>query len=168
MTDFFTDNNRMRLPGTTRFNTDAPVLPIDTDFGDGDRNYHGHLNSMENEANSSYYRSYDGRLAETVSRRADAVKGVNDARALVYRDHVLVAISTDAKHADRVKRLVSQAVAPYTKGKHVRIISNPSMYNRVRTIDNDIRRGRPMEEIERDLKTIFINGKMIERPANTR
>jgi spore cortex protein len=168
VTDFFTDNNRMRLPGTTRFNTDAPVLPIDTDFGDGDRNYHGHLNSMENEANPSYYRSYDGRLAETVSRRADAVKGVNDARALVYRDHVLVAISTDAKHADHVKRLVSQAVAPYTKGKHVRIISNPSMYNRVRTIDNDIRRGRPMEEIERDLKTIFINGKMIERPANTR
>lgn len=167
-TDFFADNDRMRTPGTTRFDADAPVLPLDTDFGDGSRNYHGHLNSMEGEANPSYYRRYDGRLAEAVSRRADAVKGVNGARALVYRDHVLVAISTDAKHADRVKRLVAQAVAPYTKGKHVRVVTNPSMYNRVRTIDNDIRRGRPMEEIERDLKTIFINGKMIERPANTR
>lgn len=167
-TDFFAGNDRARIPGTARFDTDAPVLPIDTDFGDGDRNYHGHLNSRAGKVNPSYYKSYDGRLAEAVSRRADAVKGVSDARALVYRDHVLVAISTDAKRADHVERLVAQAVAPYTKGKHVRVVSNPSMYNRVRTIDNDIRRGRPMEEIERDLKTIFINGKIIERPANTR
>jgi spore cortex protein len=167
--DFFdTDNNRARIPGITRFDTDTPALPLDADFSDADRNYHGHLNSMESKTTPSYYRKYDGRLAETISRRAAAVRGVNDARTLVYRDHVLVAISTNSKYADHVKRLVAQAVAPHTKGKHVRVVSNPSMYNRVRTIDNDIRRGRPMEEIERDLKTIFIDGKINERPANTR
>jgi spore cortex protein len=168
-TDFFdTDNNGTRIPGITRFDTDTPALPRDADFSDADRNYHGHLNSMESKPFPSYYRSYSGDLAETISRRADAVKGVNDARTLVYRNHVLVAISTNAKNKDRVERLVAQAVAPHTKGKHVRVVSNPSMYNRVRTIDNDIRRGRPMEEIERDLKTIFIDGKINERPANTR
>jgi spore cortex protein len=169
VTDFFgTDNNRIRIPGMTRFDTGTPALPLDTDFGDSDRNYHGHLNSMKSKTTPSYYKNYDGRLAETISRRADAVKGVNDARTLVYHDHVLVAVSTNEKNADRVERLVTQAIAPYTKGKHVRVVSNPSMYNRVRTIDNNIRRGRPLDEIERDLKTIFINGKINERPANTR
>jgi spore cortex protein len=169
VTDYFaTDNNRTGVPGVTRFDTDVPALPRNTDFGDADRNYHGHLNSMESKTVPSYYRSYSGNLAETISRRADAVKGVNDARTLVYRNHVLVAISTNDKQRDRIERLVAQAVAPYTKGKHVRVVSNPSMYNRVRTIDNDIRRGRPLKEIERDLKTIFIDGKINERPANTR
>lgn len=169
VTDYFaTDNNRTGIPGVTRFDTDVPALPHNTDFGDADRNYHGHLNSMESKTYPSYYRAYDGNLAETVSRRANAVRGVNDARTLVYRDQVLVAISTNSKYADHVERLVAQAVAPYTKGKQVRVVSNPSMYHRVRTIDNDIRRGRPMEVIERDLKTIFIDGKINERPANTR
>jgi spore cortex protein len=168
-TDYFaTDNNRTGIPGVTRFDTDVPALPRDVDFGDADRNYHGHLNSMEGKTTPSYYRSYSGNLAETISRRADAVRGVNDARTLVYRDQVLVAISTNSKYADHVERLVAQAVAPYAKGKQVRVVSNPSMYHRVRNIDNDIRRGRPMEEIERDLKTIFIDGKINERPANTR
>ncbi|WP_373367350.1 YhcN/YlaJ family sporulation lipoprotein [Thermaerobacillus caldiproteolyticus] len=169
ITDFLgTDNNRTRIPGLTRFDTETPALPLGDDFGDSDRNYHGHLNSMNAKTHPSYYKHYDGRLAETVARRAATVKEVGDARALVYNDHVLVAITTNEKDTNRVERLVSKAIVPYTKGKHVRVVSNPSMYNRVRVIDNNIRYGRPSEEIERDLKTIFYNGQIIERPANHR
>jgi spore cortex protein len=170
VTDFFSANTtRNRNVGMNRFDTAPPSLPLGADFGDSDRNYHGHLNSMKAKTTSpSYYKQYDGRLAETVAKRAADVKQVGDARALVYNDHVLVAITTNQRDTNRVEQRVAQAIAPYTKGKHVRVVSNPSMYHRVRTIDNNIRYGRPSEEIERDLKTIFYNGQIIERPANTR
>lgn len=151
-----------------RFDTATPTLPIGADFGAADKNYHGHLNPMNARTHPSYYDHYDGRLAETVAKQATKVEQVSDARALVYNDHVLVAIATNAANTDRIEQRVVQVIAPYTKGKHVRVVSNPSMYHRVRVIDNNIRYGRPFEEIERDLKTIFYKGQIIERPANTR
>ncbi|MED5075245.1 YhcN/YlaJ family sporulation lipoprotein, partial [Anoxybacillus geothermalis] len=100
-----------------------------------------------------------------------AVGGVDDARAVVYGDQALIAIATDARHPERLEQRVAKAVAPYAKGKRVRVTSNPSMYHRVRTIDNTIRQGGPinMDEIRRDLRTIFIDHDTIqERPRNTR
>lgn len=145
-----------------------PTLPLHADFGAADQNYHGHLNPMTARTHPSYYDHYDGRLAETVANQAAKVNNVSDARALVYKGHVLVAVATNASDAARVEKQVAKAIAPYTKGKHVRVVSNPSVYHRVRVIDNNIRYGRPFTEIERELKTIFYRGEIIEHPANTR
>ncbi|KFL14722.1 sporulation protein [Geobacillus stearothermophilus] len=170
-TDYLADEGRFGGPAATRFDTDVPALPGDVDFGDGDYNYHGHLNSLSVDPHPSYYRSYDGGLAEELSRRAAAVGGVDDARAVVYGDQALIAIATDARHPERLEQRVAKAVAPYADGKRVRVTSNPSMYHRVRTIDNTIRQGGPinMDEIRRDLRTIFIDHDTIqERPRNPR
>mgnify|MGYP001194519502 CR=1 FL=1 len=165
-TDYLTDGG----PGAARFDTDVPALPRGVDFGDGDYNYHGHLHSLNVDPHPSYYRSYDGAFVEELSRRAAAVEGVNDARTVVYGDQALIAIATDVRHPERLEERVAKAVAPYANGKRVRVTSNPSMYNRVRTIDNTIRRGAPisMEEIRRDLRTIFIGDTIQERPENNR
>ncbi|ALA69526.1 sporulation protein [Geobacillus stearothermophilus 10] len=170
VTDYLTDGGRLGGPAATRFDTDVPALPPDVDFGDSDYNYHGHLHSLNVDPHPSYYRSYAGGLAEKLSRRAAAVNGVDDARAVVYGDQAVIAIATDDRHPKRLEKRVEQAVAPYADGKRVRVTSNPSMYHRIRTIDNALRRGTPinMEEIRRDLRTIFIDGTIQERPENTR
>lgn len=145
-----------------------PTLPLPANFGVADKNYHGHLNPMTAKTHPSYYDHYDGRLAETVAHQAMKVRNVTDARALVYKGHVLVAVATNASDTTRVEQQVAKTVAPYTKGKHVRVVSNPSVFQRARVIDNNIRYGRPFSEIERELKTIFYKGEIIEHPANTR
>jgi spore cortex protein len=170
VTDFLTDGDRLGRSAAPRLDADVPALPRGVDFGNGDYNYHGHLHSLNVAPHPSYYRSYDGALVEELSRRAAAVSGVDDARTVVYGDQALIAIATDTRHPDRLEERVAKAVAPYANGKRVRVTSNPSMYNRIRTIDNTIRRGAPisMEEIRRDLRTIFIDGTIQERPENNR
>ncbi|KYD28336.1 YhcN/YlaJ family sporulation lipoprotein [Geobacillus sp. FSL W8-0032] len=169
-TDYLTDGGRLGGPAATRFDTGVPALPPDVDFGDGDYNYHGHLHSLNVDPHPSYYRTYDGRLAEQLSRRAAAVSGVKDARAVVYGGQALIAITTADRHPERVEQRVAQAVAPHAGGKRVRVTSNPSMYHRVRSIDNTMRHGGAVnrEEIDRDLRTIFIGDTIQERPENTR
>jgi spore cortex protein len=147
---------------------DRTFFERDNRFKYNDINYHGHLNSMNAKTRSSYYKRYNGELAEKISMQAKKVDDVSDARTLVYRDSVLVAVNTNARDVQRLENKVKQAVAPYTKNKKVRVVANPSMYQRVRVIDNNMRYGQSVEEIEKDLQTIFNNGEIIERPLNRR
>ncbi|AST06637.1 YhcN/YlaJ family sporulation lipoprotein [Anoxybacillus flavithermus] len=142
---------------------------VDRNFSRADRNYHGHLNAMDERTRPSYYRNYNGALAEKIAKRAANVANVKDARAVVSGDRVVVAVSTTEKNTARIERLVRQAIAPYTAGKTVRVVANESMYNRIRTLDNDIRDGGPMDQLERDIRDIFNDmGDMIERPFMNR
>ena len=142
---------------------------VDRHFSRADRNYHGHLNAMDERTRPSYYRNYNGALAEQIAKRAAAVEDVKDARAVVTGNRVIVAVTTNEENTTRIERLVRQAIAPYTEGKTVRIVVNESMYNRIRTLDNDIRDGSPMDQLERDIRDIFNDaGDMIERPFMNR
>ncbi|MGX1900000.1 spore cortex protein [Thermolongibacillus altinsuensis] len=155
--------------GTTNRYATNRVPSVDRNFSRADRNYHGHLNTMDGRTRSSYYNNYDGALAEKISKRAIRVQNVKDARTLVSGDRVLVAVSTNGKDDTRVEQFVKRAIAPYTKGKSVRVVANPSMYNRIRTIDNDIRDGGPMDRIQDDIRSIFNDmGDRIERPFMNR
>ena len=147
---------------------DENFFERDNRFGKDDLNYHGHLNSMRPTPYPSYYNKYNGALAEKISTRAAKVEKVSDARALIYRDKVLVAVNTASKDTARIEHSVRKAVKPYTKGMDVRVTTNLSMYHRVRVIDNEIRNGGPIEPIERDMRTIFINDQIMERPINPR
>jgi spore cortex protein len=165
-----TDVNRREMtnPTVPYAESDRTFFERDNHFKRTDINYHGHLNNMNAKTRSSYYNRYNGELAEKIALRAAKVEDIADARALVYRDSVLVAVDTSSRDTQNLENKVKQAIAPYTKNKKVRIVSNPSMYQRVRVIDNNLRYGRPFDEMERDLQTIFNNGEIIERPLNRR
>jgi spore cortex protein len=155
--------------GMPNFNATDRVPSVNRNFSRADRNYHGHLNTMDGRTRASYYNNYNGALAEKISKRALRVQNVKDARTIVSGDRVLVAVSTNGENATRVKRFVKQAISPYTKGKTVRVVTNPSMYHRVRTIDNNIRDGGPMDQIQNDIRSIFNDmGDRIERPFMNR
>lgn len=70
---------------------------VDRNFSRTDRNYHGHLNAMDERTRPSYYRNYNGALAEKIAKRAANVGNVKDARAVVSGDRVVVAVSTTEK-----------------------------------------------------------------------
>jgi spore cortex protein len=165
-----TDVNRREIvnPTVPFAEQDRNIFMRDDRFSRADFNYHGHVYTPDRKTRSSYYNKYDGKLAEKIAARAANVENVKDARALVYRDSILVALDTNAKNSTRAEHLVKQAISPYTKNKKVRVVSNQSMYNRVCVIDNRLRTGGPFEEVERDFRTIFNNGEIIERPLNVR
>ncbi|WP_426470301.1 YhcN/YlaJ family sporulation lipoprotein, partial [Salmonella enterica] len=72
---------------------------------------------MDERTRPSYYRNYNGALAEKIAKRAAAVEDVKDARAVVTGNRVIVAVTTNEENTTRIERLVRQAIAPYTAGK---------------------------------------------------
>lgn len=162
------DNNR---EGTIKGNDrERYIIGDDGDkdnhHGSNDLNYHGHLNDGDNTARSTgYYNNYDGNLAERISNRAEGIDNVDEARAVVMGDNILVAIDTNDRNDDNVRKEVQSAVQPLAKGKNINVVTDEGTFSRVRNLDNDIRQGNRRETIDADMKDLFRNfGEILRRP----
>ncbi|WP_404444036.1 YhcN/YlaJ family sporulation lipoprotein [Sutcliffiella horikoshii] len=123
-----------------------------------DKNYHGHLNGVENVGNPSYYNNYDGKLADRIVKQATKVEGVEDARVLINGNEVLVAINPENGTEDtrQVKREVRQAVESLVKDKELRIAADASVYSTVRSVDNDLRNGEwHLHDLDHTMRGIY-------------
>jgi spore cortex protein len=136
-------------------------------FSRGDVNYHGHLNSTDSRANPSYYTKYDGELAEAIAERASRVANVDDVRAVISGNNVLVAVDTNDRNNARVERDVIRNIRPICGDRNIQVVTDEGMFNRVRNIDNDLRDGGPKDQIDEHLRNLFDNmGDAFERPLN--
>jgi spore cortex protein len=136
-------------------------------FSRRDVNYHGHLNSTDSRANPSYYSTYDGELAEAIADRASRVPNVDDVRAVISGNNVLVAVDTNNRNNARVERDVLRNIRPICGNRNVQVVTDEGTYSRVRNIDNDLRDGGPRDQIDADLRNLFDNmGDALERPFN--
>ncbi len=125
--------------GTTDLVRDMPDFTERND----DLNSHGHLNSINVPAKTSYYTTYEGKLAEQLSNMAKAVPNVSDARAVVYKDKIIVAIIPTA-NSKQVESAVEKKLASYAKGRTIDCVSNRGTYYQTLTIDNNLRDGIQM------------------------
>ncbi|MBS4191445.1 YhcN/YlaJ family sporulation lipoprotein [Bacillus sp. FJAT-49705] len=124
-------------------------------FSRNDENYHGHLGYNVRQAKSSYYEAYDGKLVEKINKAAH-VSNVKDVQSVVKGNDVLIAVLLVDN--DREKETIAnirQAVQPYLNGKKSTIVTNPSTYNRIKVIDNDLRDGGPRDQINLDIDNLF-------------
>ncbi|WP_100402231.1 YhcN/YlaJ family sporulation lipoprotein [Bacillus sp. FJAT-42315] len=112
-----------------------------------DINYHGNRGLKPHKVKSSYYENYPGAFAEKLSKEAMTVRGVTDARAFINgkRIEVAVHLKKEGKEAERIKKDVEKAVAPYTDGYQVRVLTTHSSYSHLRNLDNDLRDGGPID-----------------------
>jgi len=137
-----------------------------------DRNYHGHINDAnvgnDRAKSSAFYNNYNGDLANKIVQRAEKIKNVDDAHAVVMGDNIVIAIDTNDKNDRDVNNQVRNAVESLTKGKDVRVVSDEATYSRVRDLDNNIRNGRTTDTINADFEDLFENiGETIRRPFQT-
>lgn len=131
--------------------------------GEDDRNYHGHLNSTNAPAKTSYDKAENGDFLQDVVNRAERVSGVDDARALIDGNRLLVAIDTDERDAAAIEDRVRRELRDVTGTHKLYVRANDGVYNTVRTIDNSLRQGEAKAKDENHLRTNFND--LIE-PAN--
>ena len=127
-------------------------------FSRSDRNYHGQLNGVNNIANPSYYNNYNGRFTEELADRASKVNGVQDARAVSYGNDILLAVKPiNDVNEQQISREVRQAIKPLVNGKDYRVVVDDGTFYTVRQLDNDLRRGGPVDDINSDIKNLIKN-----------
>lgn len=135
-------------------------------FSRGDANYHGHVNDNNDRRNSTgYTNNYDGDLVRRITDRAEQVKNVDDVRAVVMGNNIIVAVDTDDKNDKNVKDEVRNVVQTLAKGKNINVVTDEATFSRVRNLDNDIREGNSRDTINTDMNDLFENiGDTIRRP----
>jgi spore cortex protein len=162
-----TDNRTNNGNDLNPFNDGKDTLKNNT-HGKSDTNYHGHLNDTNNRARSSAYNNnnnYNGDLVNKIVDRVEKVKNVDDARAVIMKNDVIIAIDTNDKNDRNVQNEVKNAVESLTKGKDVRVVTDEGTYSRVRDLDNNIRNGVTPDTIDADMNDLFENvGETIRRP----
>ena len=129
----------------------------DDAYSKRDRNYHGH-ESKPIQAKSSYYNSYEGDLVDQVDKIANRVDYVIDARAIVMKDEMLVALLLDDyDQSTAVKEEVWNQVKSLTEGRKLYVTTDEGVYYRTMTLDNNLRDGDTKELIVLDANDMFDN-----------
>ncbi|WNS74435.1 YhcN/YlaJ family sporulation lipoprotein [Bacillus sp. DTU_2020_1000418_1_SI_GHA_SEK_038] len=124
-------------------------------FSRNDANYHGHLGNNERKPRSSYYEGYDGKFINQINQAAH-VNNVRDVESLVRGNDVLIAVNlADNDRKQETIAKIRQAVSPYLNGKTAYIATDPSTFNHIKVIDNDLRQGGPRDQINLDTQNIF-------------
>ncbi|MFA1711745.1 YhcN/YlaJ family sporulation lipoprotein [Peribacillus frigoritolerans] len=129
----------------------------DDAYSTSDRNYHGH-ESKPLKAKSSYYNSYEGSLADKVNGVANKVESVSDARTIIMKDEMLVALLLDDySQAKDVKERIKKEIGPLTNGRTLYVTTDEGVYYRTMTLDNNLRDGDTREMIILDANDMFDN-----------
>lgn len=129
----------------------------DDAYSKSDRNYHGH-ESKPLKAKSSYYNSYEGSLADKVNGVANNVESVSDARTIIMKDEMLVALLLDDyRQAKGVKQRIKKEIGPLTNGRTLYVTTDEGVYFRTMTLDNNLRDGDTREMIILDANDMFDN-----------
>ncbi|MFJ7753242.1 YhcN/YlaJ family sporulation lipoprotein [Peribacillus muralis] len=129
----------------------------DDAYSKRDRNYHGH-ESKPLRAKSSYYNAYEGNLADRVNQTANSVDPVVDARAVIMKNEMLVALLLDDySQAQEIKEAVKQKIGPLSQGRTLYVTTDEGVYFRTMTLDNNLRDGDTRDLIIQDANDMFDN-----------
>ncbi|WP_285765520.1 YhcN/YlaJ family sporulation lipoprotein [Peribacillus sp. SI8-4] len=129
----------------------------DDAYSKRDRNYHGH-ESKPLRAKSSYYNAYEGELADLANSVANSVDPVVDARAIIMKNEMLVALLLDDySQAREIKEIVKQKITPLSKGRTLIVTTDEGVYFRTMTLDNNLRDGDTRDLIIQDANDMFDN-----------
>lgn len=134
-------------------NNQRKVTPY---IGQGDYNYHGHLNNMNSTLRQSYYKGYEGKFAERVTAAVKGVENVKDARTIVYKNNVIVGVQlADGNLAEETKRNIQQVIQRHVDGRTVYYVTNESRFNAIKAMDNDLKNGSNREQINTDVEKLI-------------
>ncbi|MBD1381221.1 YhcN/YlaJ family sporulation lipoprotein [Metabacillus arenae] len=153
------NNGNGNREGANNGRLDNPTVPLadgdrgferDNRFNRGDTNYHNQANE------AGYYNEGDQQIADKVSNKVKKMKNVDDARTLVTRDNVYVAIDTKDRNNKDVKDKALKAAREIANGRNVQVVTDEGAFNRIRNIDNDIRNGNDRKTIDASIQD-FMN-----------
>ncbi|WP_170289322.1 YhcN/YlaJ family sporulation lipoprotein [Metabacillus lacus] len=152
------ENNRGNSNGNRMGNNPTA---INNQNGRGDQNYHGHLNGTGNNNQGR-----DRELKEDISERVSRIRNVRNVDTVISGDTVLIGIDVNRRDDDNTREQVRRAVAPMTRGKDVRVVTDERQLGRMRNINNDIQNGQSENHINTDVQDLLREmGNTIRRPV---
>ncbi len=153
----FMNNNRMPAQGYNDPTLNRGQDKIeDYTYSDADYNYHHHINNPEWMTQRPYFEKYNGELANEISNRVGEVQHVRHVRTIVYNDTIFLGVEIDDPfHKEQVVHTVKEAVVPYRDGRELVVITDPKEFVKMREVDNKMRDGKNVEQINRELEELF-------------
>ena len=148
--------------------TDMMDRDDENNFRNNPQNYNrrGEMQDRNNHRNNvGYYDGADGQLARRIADRVEKLDQVEDARAIVYGNQVIVGADTNDSNAQDVDRKVRQAIRNIAQTRNVTVVTDDDMFDRIRTVDDDLQGGQAIEEVQSDINAILNDlGDAIQRP----
>ncbi len=152
-------NNRNEGPLTDMMDRD------DHDqFGNNPQNYNRRA-TFENRGNVGYYDGTDRQLARKISERVKAIKGIRDARTIVYGNQIVVGVNSKADNNKGIDKKVKAAIRDIAQTQNVTVVTDNKMFERIRNVDDHLRNGNGINEVQADINGILNDlGNAISRP----
>ena len=120
--------------------------------------------TFENRGNFGYYDGTDRQLARKISERVKDIKGVTDARTIVYGTKSLSALTQKIQQKN-IERKVKAAIRDIVPTQNVDIVTDNEMFDRIRNVDDHLQNGNGINEVQADINGIFKDlGNAISRP----
>lgn len=119
---------------------------------------------IENRGDFGYYDGTDRKLASIISERVEDIKGVTDARTIVYGDQIVVGVY--AKDMPKnIDRKVKTAIRDIVPTQNVTVVTDDKMFDRIRNVDDHLQNGNGINEVQADINGILKDlGNAISRP----
>ncbi|MFA8439674.1 YhcN/YlaJ family sporulation lipoprotein [Pueribacillus sp. YX66] len=133
-------------------------------FGNNPQN-NNRRGTFENRGNVGYYDGTDRKLAKKISERVKDIKGVKDARTIVYGDQIVIGVNSKDNNTRNVDRKVKASIRDIVQTQNVTVVTDNDMFDRISNVDDNMRNGNGINEVQSDINAIFNDlGNAISRP----
>lgn len=124
----------------------------------GDTNYNGQMANpypTRNVTMNDSYTNEDGKTAEEITNRVKRMDNVERVSTGVYGDNVVIAVKTNAKTDEKaLAEDVRKAAEPYAKGRNIYVTADEDMFQRVDTLNTQLRNGTATNDLNDDITNL--------------
>ncbi|OIJ21952.1 hypothetical protein BKP45_04540 [Anaerobacillus alkalidiazotrophicus] len=113
----------------------------------------------------AYPHGYDTATVQRISGKVADVENVRDSRVIVHENKIIVGVDANGQDTKRIEKDVRQSVGDLADDKEVIVVTDRGQFDQVRTADDRLRAGEPLEEVGATINEMFRDfGRAIQRP----
>lgn len=113
---------------------------------------------------ATYHEDYDGALAERIADKVNEIRGVDDAHVILEDNNVIVGVDTKENKKAELTKKVRETVANLAPDRDVKVVTDQKLVDRIKNVEDDLRDGRPLAEVESDVRGIM--GDIVDAGSN--
>ncbi|MDQ0252723.1 hypothetical protein J2S74_000095 [Evansella vedderi] len=114
--------------------------------GQSGRNLGNRTGNNQDQSRMNYHADYDGQTVQRLVDRIESIDGVEEARALIHGDDVIVAVTTEENNVD-IRDEIERTASGLANGNNVIVVTDKETIRRIRSMDNQLRGGTPFDQI---------------------
>ena len=118
--------------------------------------YEGNLNTRESIMDGNRQNYYNGNMNDRVTQLVGKIENVKEAKTVIQGNNVIVGVRlNDKKREGETIKNIQQAIQAQLNGKKLYLITNDRQFNRLKSIDNDLRNGGPNDELNLEINKLI-------------